>query len=67
MIGKPTTSRDGSYVNECDNEEQRVGTMVERANQKTKQHLESHVLKTVAVEQLVVCLHQALGPIPSAT
>lgn len=41
--------------------------MVERANQKTKQHLESHVLKTVAVAQLVVCLHQALGPVPSAT
>lgn len=66
MIRKQTTSRDGSYVNECDNEEQRVGTMVERANQKTK-HLESQVLKTVALAQLVVCLHQALVPVPSAT
>lgn len=41
--------------------------MVERANQKTKQHVKSQVLKTVAVAQLVVCLYQALGSVPSAT
>lgn len=67
MIRKQTTSRDGSYVNECDNEEQRVTTMVGRVNQKTKQHLESQVLRTVAVAQLAVCLHQALGSVPRAT